>query len=81
MKNEKVSFIQNLVSLLGFWFSVLDVDDHYVIKIFGIKICKRHKVNLTYKEIKTSGTFGIQRVTIFPFFTPKFRKEIAAGSI
>ncbi len=55
MKNEKVSFIQNIISSLGYWFSVLDIDDHYVIKIFGIKICKRHKVNLTYKEIKTLG--------------------------
>lgn len=42
----KVSFWQNLKSDLAWLFSFNDIDDHYVIKFFGIKLCKKHKVNV-----------------------------------
>lgn len=42
----KVSFWQNLKSDLAWLFSFNDIDDHYVIKIFGIKFCKKHGVNV-----------------------------------
>lgn len=52
---KKISLLQKIKSFLGFWFSILDIDDHYVIKIFGIKICKRHKVDLVFNEINSLG--------------------------
>ena len=42
----KVSFWQNLKSDLAWLFSFNDIDDHYVIKIFGLKFCKKHGVNV-----------------------------------
>ena len=52
---KKVSLLQNLKSFLAFWFSINDIDDHYVIKFFGIKFCKKHKINIELKEVNESG--------------------------
>ena len=38
-KKERVNFLQELKSNLNWLFSINNIDDHYVIKIFGIKIC------------------------------------------
>ena len=46
---SKVSFWQDLKSHLSFLFSYQDIDEHFVIKFFGIKFCKKHK--LDYKFI------------------------------
>lgn len=55
MATEKVSLFQNLKSIFAWWFSVNDIDDHYVIKLFGIKFCKKHKVNINFTEVKEYG--------------------------
>lgn len=55
MAEEKVSLFQNLKSILAWWFSVNDIDDHYVIKFFGIKFCKKHKVDAGVKEVTEFG--------------------------
>ena len=55
MFNEKVSFVQNLKSFLSSFFSVQDIDDHYVIRVFGIKFCKKHPVNFVFKDVTESG--------------------------
>lgn len=55
MFNEKVSFVQNFKSLISSFFSIQDIDDHYVIRLFGIKFCKKHSVNFVFKEVTESG--------------------------
>ena len=55
MFNEKVSFVQNFKSFMSSFFSVQDIDDHYVIRIFGIKFCKKHPVDFIFKEVTESG--------------------------
>ena len=55
MNKKQVGFFQNLKSFLSYWFSVQDIDDHYVIKFFGAKICKKHKVNYEFKEVTEYG--------------------------
>jgi len=54
-KIKKVNLFQNLKSILAWWFSVNDIDDHYVIKLFGIKFCKKHGVNINFKEVTEPG--------------------------
>lgn len=55
MFNEKISIIQNLKSSLSSFFSVHDIDEHTVIRVFGIKICKKHKVKFDFKEVNELG--------------------------
>ena len=55
MFNEKVSILQNLKSSLSAFFSIQDIDEHTVIRIFGIKFCKKHKVDFDFKEVKELG--------------------------
>ncbi len=55
MFNEKVSFVQNLKSFLSSFFSVQDIDDHYVIRVFGIKFCKKHPVDFVFRDVTESG--------------------------
>ena len=55
MFNEKVGFVQNFKSFISSFFSVQDIDDHYVIRIFGIKFCKKHPVDFIFKEVTESG--------------------------
>jgi len=52
---EKVSFLQNIKSDLDWLFSVNDIDDHYVIKIFGLKICKKYTPQVDIKEVDELG--------------------------
>lgn len=61
MAVKKVSLFQNLKSILAFWFSVNDIDDHYVIKFFGIKFCKKHGVWVNIKEVNESGVTSEKR--------------------
>lgn len=55
MAVKKVSWFQNLKSILAWWFSVNDIDDHYVIKLFGIKFCKKHPTVVNFKEVSEIG--------------------------
>ena len=55
MVTKKVSFWQNFKSILAWWFSINDIDEHYVIKFFGIKICKKHPVGVNFKEVTELG--------------------------
>ena len=55
MFNEKVGFVQNFKSFMSSFFSVQDIDDHYVIRIFGIKFCKKHPVDFMFREVIESG--------------------------
>ncbi len=55
MFNEKVSILQNLKSSLSALFSIQDIDDHYVIRLFGIKFCKRHNIEIHIKEVNELG--------------------------
>ena len=52
---KKVSWVQNLKSNLAWLFSFNDIDDHYVIKLFGIKFCKKHSVEVGVNEVTASG--------------------------
>jgi len=52
---KKVGLVQNLISSLAWLFSVNDVDDHYVIKFFGIKFCKRYPLGVNIKEVTEYG--------------------------
>lgn len=52
---EKVGFLQNLKSIFAWWFSFNNIDDHYVIKFFGIKFCKKHRININFKEVAEYG--------------------------
>lgn len=61
MTSEKVSVFQNLKSILAWWFSVNDIDDHYVIKFFGIKFCKKYKVEVNIKEVSAIGVTAEKR--------------------
>ena len=61
MAVKKVGFFQNLKSILAFWFSVNDIDDHYVIKFFGIKFCKKHRVEVNLKEVNEVGITSEKR--------------------
>ena len=63
MAVEKVSVLQNLKSILAWWFSINDIDDHYVIKLFGIKFCKKHGVNINFNEVTKSGVTSEKRNT------------------
>ena len=61
MAVKKVSLFQSLKSILAFWFSVNDIDDHYVIKLFGIKFCKKHGVGVNIKEVTELGVTSEKR--------------------
>lgn len=58
---ETVGFFQNLKSLIFFLFSVNDIDDHYVFKIFGIKFCKKHSVKIEINKVTEQGVTQIKR--------------------
>ena len=51
----KVGNWQRFKSFIKYYFSVIDVDDHYILKIFGAKICLKHKINLVAPEINQLG--------------------------
>lgn len=55
MFNEKISILQNLKSSLSALFSIQDIDEHTVIRICGIKFCKKHKINFDFKEVNELG--------------------------
>lgn len=55
MAVRKVGLFQNLKSILAWWFSVNEIDDHYVIKFFGIKFCKKYNVEINLKEVTELG--------------------------
>lgn len=61
MKKTNPNFLDNLISTLGFWFSYHDIDEHHVIKLFGLKLCKKHKIQYDYKEVTESGVTDIKR--------------------
>lgn len=63
MKNNKVSFLQELKSNLSWLFSVNKIDEHYVIKFFGIKICKKYNYYYNFQEVTTSGVTDKKRDT------------------
>ena len=60
-KPNKVNILQNIKSWFMYYFSFIDVDDHYVLKLFGAKICMKHKIKLCCPEIQTSGVTGQKR--------------------
>lgn len=53
--NLTVNLLQRLKSIIAWWFSFQNVDEHYVIKFFGLKFCGKHKVNYDFKEVKECG--------------------------
>lgn len=55
VNRTKVSLWQNLKSNLSFLFSYQDIDEHFVIKFFGIKFCKKHKLNYEFIPVTESG--------------------------
>ena len=57
----KVSFWQNLKSDLAWLFSFNDIDDHYVIKLFGVKFCKKHRVEIDSKDVNELGVTAEKR--------------------
>lgn len=63
MKNNKVSFLQELKSNLSWLFSVNNIDNHYVIKLFGIKICKKYDYKLSIPTIVSLGVTEEKRDT------------------
>ena len=50
-----IGFLQKLKSVVGFYFSIQDIDEHYVLKLFGAKICLKHKIKVTLPDLKESG--------------------------
>ena len=64
MKNKnRVSFLQELKSNLNWLFSINNIDDHYVIKLFGIKICKKYNYSIDIPVITQSGVTKEKRQT------------------
>lgn len=55
MKNKNAGLIQNIKSIISYWFSIQNIDDHYVIKLFGAKICKKHKIEFDLKDVTEYG--------------------------
>lgn len=55
MKKKRISFLQNFKSAFSSFFSVQDIDDHVVIRLFGIKFCKKHNVHFDFKEVVDKG--------------------------
>ena len=51
----KIGILQKLKSFISFYFSLQDIDEHYVLKIFGAKICIRHKTEVLLPELETIG--------------------------
>lgn len=62
-KKERVNFLQELKSNLNWLFSINNIDDHYVIKIFGIKICKKFDYIYNFEEVNTFGITDKKRDT------------------
>lgn len=54
MKNS-VGFLNNLRSKLDVLFSARCVDDHYVIRLMGLKFCKRFPVKIDFQEVTECG--------------------------
>ena len=52
---KKVGIFQDLKSAFACLFSWQDIDEHYVIKLFGAKICKKHKYNVDLKPLTKLG--------------------------
>lgn len=61
MTSRKINLFQNLKSMLGFWFSYHSIDEHYVVKFFGIKFCKKHDIYYNFKEVTESGVTSVKR--------------------
>ena len=60
-KIKRVNLFQDLKSKLAWWFSINDIDEHYVIKFFGIKFCKKHGVGVNIKEVDEIGVTSEKR--------------------
>ena len=52
---KTVGFWQNLKSKILYLFSYQEVDEHIVIKVFGIKICLKYKYNIKLMPLSDSG--------------------------
>lgn len=51
----KVGFWQSIISAIAFWFSIQRIDEHLVIKFFGIKFCQKLKVKYNFKPVTEYG--------------------------
>ena len=51
----RLTLFQELKSMAGFYFSLQDIDEHYVLKIFGIKICIKHKTDVKLPVLQETG--------------------------
>ena len=51
----RVSPLQNLKSFLDKLFSIRIVDEHYVIRLLGMKFCKKFPYEYEYKDAQSSG--------------------------
>lgn len=50
-----IEFYQNVKSFLSMLFSAYEIDDHYVIRIFGIKFCKKFSPEIKFTEVTEKG--------------------------
>lgn len=82
---EKVSFWQELKSNFLCLFSLQDIDEHYVIKLFGIKFCKKHSFKFDEIDITEKGVNETKReykvivsLTTFPARINFVHKTISA---
>lgn len=50
-----IGFLQELRSKLDVMFSVRKVDDHLIIRLFGVKFCKKFPVKVEFEEVNEYG--------------------------
>lgn len=55
MSKNSVGFLRNLRSKIDPIFSVRIVDDHYVIRVAGLKFCKKFPYKYEFKEVNKTG--------------------------
>lgn len=60
-KNNSSGILQNLRSKLDVFLSFRIVDDHCVIRLFGLKFCKKFKVKINLPQIISSGITSEKR--------------------
>lgn len=51
----RIGLKQKIKSKIAALFSLYDIDDHYVLKLFGLKLCFKHKIQINIPVITKSG--------------------------
>lgn len=60
---KKAGLFQNFKSAFACAFSFQNIDEHYVLKLFGIKFCKKYKYNIEIKPVIEKGILENKRKT------------------